>query len=199
MKTKKMQIITGHKAISQAIAGFKHKARSIQADMHFLAVSTANHTLTTGDSTLMVRLLEAMPKSTRANKLLFWMEKTTGYKYIAVDDNGKKLDKPVFKKEQNWDDVQKELSLQEGIATPFWKMKQKVDEDVSPQQAMQKIEQIIIAQLAKAMESGNIIDLDKLRDKAAKKANVIRFNGTGVQFYLDHGTTKPELSKVQAQ
>lgn len=178
------------KLINNAIKQWNQKARTVQADLHRLACSTLNHYFMYGDTTLMSRLIEAMPKSQRAQKLNFWMCEHGGIEY----------DVNVFKKREQYSAIERELKLQQAIANPFWTMKQHINEDETFNYASWEAK--AVAAIAKLIEhSDNVFDINGLVNKAKVKAgkrDAVRFDGTKVQFYIDHGMVQTPIFVNQA-
>lgn len=151
---KSLPLILGSKDIEKATIEYKCQARSLQSNLHRIAASALNHYFEHGDHTLCSRLIEAMPKSQRAKKLTHWFCVNGGLEF----ENNK------FVKRQKYDILERELKLQAAIATPFWKMKDKIDEDAS--YSFEGLNNRIIGMIKSAQKRasshGDVLDLDAI-------------------------------------
>ncbi len=154
--TKQIQLILKANDIDKAITSFKHSAHSLQADLHRIASSALSHYFKHGNNTLCTKLIKAMPKSQRTNKLTHWFCVNGGLEFN--NESGK------FEKRNDYDELQRELKLQAAIATPFWKMKDKISEDVDYN--FDNINKSIVAFLkakqALAKQHGDVLDITEL-------------------------------------
>ena len=67
-------IIVGEKAIKSAITSIKTRGTRLDSDIQNAALAVINHVELHGDVTLVNTLIAAMPKGSRINALLAWLE-----------------------------------------------------------------------------------------------------------------------------
>ena len=101
--------------VEKAIASIANRGAKLQADMHSAACASLNHAAMHNDPTLLNRLLNAMPKSSRRNSLMVWALK---FGNVALNaDKATKGERPlVYLKGQPAD-------ITSAVDTPFWEMK----------------------------------------------------------------------------
>lgn len=101
--------------VEKAIASIANRGQKLQADMHSAACASLNHAAMHNDPTLLNRLLNAMPKSSRRNSLIVWALK---FGNVAMnDDKATKGERPlVYLKGKTAD-------INGAVAMPFWELK----------------------------------------------------------------------------
>lgn len=109
-KAKAFVMYDGAKAIDTAIKSVATRGKKIDADIHKIAVSCLVHADKHGDVTLAQKLVQAMPKSGRANALKDWF---LAFGKFTYDSTSKSL---AYDK--------KAVTLtEEAISMPFWEFK----------------------------------------------------------------------------
>lgn len=99
-----------------AIKSIAGRGAKLQADIHACAVSALAHFAQHGDTTLLNRLVCALPKSSRTNALVAWM---LHFGQLALnDDKSTRNLSPLVK-----DSVVKAFDLQAATDAPFWSFK----------------------------------------------------------------------------
>lgn len=102
-------------ACDKAITSIKNRGVKLDKDIHDAACSCLNALIKHGDTTLMNRLLLAMPKSGRKNALAAWMLNFGNV--LLNDDKATKAERPLVY------DKAGEHDIDGAIATPFWEFK----------------------------------------------------------------------------
>lgn len=99
-----------------AIKSIAGRGAKLQADIHACAVSALDHFQRHGDSTLMNRLVLALPKSSRTNALIAW---ALHFGQFALnDDKATRGAQPLVKSP-----IAKPLDLAACMEQPFWSFK----------------------------------------------------------------------------
>lgn len=99
-----------------AIKSITTRGAKLQADIHTCAVSALAHFAQHGDSTLLNRLIVALPKSARTNALVAWALHFG--QLVQNDDKSTRVAQPVVKSS-----VPKAFDLEACQVTPFWAFK----------------------------------------------------------------------------
>lgn len=107
------KIITDSAALSRTIASIAKAGKKLDSAIHAAAVSCLYHMREHGDSTLYVRLTDAMPKGSRVKALHFWAEHHAPMK-VTTDKNG------ATKVTLGKDRVPEDFAIDAADATPFW-------------------------------------------------------------------------------
>lgn len=100
----------------KAITSIKTRGAKLQSDIHQAACSALDHLNQHGDTSLINRLIVALPASARRNALAKWA--MTFGKLALNDDKSTKQDQPlVYLKEKA------ATPIADAIATPYWALK----------------------------------------------------------------------------
>lgn len=105
-----MKIIDKAAEVTKLIESIEGRGKKLDADIHRCAVSCLHHADKHGDVTLMQKLIEAMPKSSRRNAVIAW---AIEYGRFASDEKGKNV---VYSKEATTD-------IEQAIAVTPWDFK----------------------------------------------------------------------------
>lgn len=101
-------------AVDKLIKSIAQRGTKLDADLHTAACCALNHVAMHNDPTLLNRLVQAVPKSGRANAIIVWALK---FGNVALNDGKTKDTMPlVFNKEQPHD-------IPAAVATPFWEFR----------------------------------------------------------------------------
>lgn len=103
-------------ACDKSIKSIATRGAKLDADIHLTAVSVLSHFAQHGDTTLINRLVIAMPKSGRKNALVAW---ALHHGQLAQNDDKKTREAQPLVKAKD----EKAFDLEAASATPFWTFK----------------------------------------------------------------------------
>jgi hypothetical protein len=106
-------IITDSEQLSATITRIGTAGRKLDKAIHAAAVSCLYHIMKDGQTTLYVKLADAMPKGSRVKALHFWASHHAPMT-VSTDKNGKTT--VTLKKGRTAED----FNLEGAEATPFW-------------------------------------------------------------------------------
>ena len=110
---KKQFVIRNKEETLKAIGSIQGRANKLQEDIHQAAVSCIDHLNKHGDTSLINRLVLAMPKSQRKNALIKW---AIAFGKLAMnDDKATHKEMPLV-----YDKAKPVLELELAIAKPYW-------------------------------------------------------------------------------
>lgn len=109
-----VKVITDAAAINTAITSIGKRGKTLDRDMHTVAVSCLIHADKHGDITLANRLIEVMPKTARTNALKDWF---LAFGKFSYDADNKCF---AFNKTAT-------TQTKAAMATPFWEFKPEAD------------------------------------------------------------------------
>lgn len=104
------EIIKDARVLSRKIGSIRTRGKKLDADIHLSAVSCLYHASLCGDTTLLSRLCQAMPRGARVKALCTWVE---AFAPIKIDRKTLKA-----KVRKGW--TAEEFKIGEADATPFW-------------------------------------------------------------------------------
>jgi hypothetical protein len=160
------------KQIETQIKTVKTNGTKIDALIHETAVQCLAHAEAHGDVRLATRLIEAMPKSGRAEALKFWFSEFGPLVWVSQKETGKQ-----FKMDQS--DTKIPFNIEGAIETPFWDL---VPEPVVSKMSLEKLKKTIKQAL----------------DKAAKKAETGEVDGDAFELLEYVHTVQAELFSAEA-
>lgn len=100
--------------VGKLIDSIKTRGTKLDTDLHSAACCALNHVALHNDPTLLNRLVQAVPKSGRANAIVIWALK---FGNVALNDQKNKDTMPlVYAKEQPHD-------IPAAVAMPFWEFR----------------------------------------------------------------------------
>lgn len=137
---------TTKSAILKRISSIRTRGARIDRDIHETGVDCMIHARDHGDVSLMTKLAEAMPKSSRRKALVAWVIAHAPLKYNQNEEKFN-LNKKRAKEEGAW-------QVEEAAAVPFW------DYTVEPNPVQYDLDKAInslVRGLAKAHEQGNLL------------------------------------------
>lgn len=102
-------------ACDKAITSIKNRGAKLDADIHTVACSCLNNLLQHNNTTMLNRLLLAMPKSGRKNALAAWALHFGNV--VLNDDKATKADQPLRFMQHGKTDIAA------AVAEPFWEFK----------------------------------------------------------------------------
>lgn len=107
-------VITDAAKLAESVDSVARKGKSLDTLIHKTGVSCMYHAQQHGDVTLLEKLVEAMPKSSRRKALITWAEDNMPLDGKVVD--GKNGVSITLKKGR----TDADFTLTEAAATPFW-------------------------------------------------------------------------------
>jgi hypothetical protein len=150
----KVKLITGTAAIDKAIASIKNRGAKLDNDIQLAGLSVLAHTAEHGDTGVMDRLVQAMPKSARKLALVEWM---------LAYGRARKLDPKVKEEAQAIKegrvfkfDKERKLDLTGAVEKPWYQFKP----EAAPSTAFdaQAAVASVLARLQKAAREGMSIE-----------------------------------------
>lgn len=102
--------------LATRITALRGNAKNVQDEIHTLAVSCLGHVRDHGNTTLMVSLLNALPKGVRCEALAVWVGEFSGKKLTL------KLVKGVYSAKLDKARVPEDFRLEDADATPFYEL-----------------------------------------------------------------------------
>lgn len=111
---KPLELIASKADMEKAIASIQNRGLKLTQDIHLCAVSVLAHLAAHGDTTLVNRLLLAMPKSTRSKALRDWFLRF-GKLTLNTDKESAKTMPLIYNKEGAND-------VKGAEAMPFWEL-----------------------------------------------------------------------------
>lgn len=137
-----LELIKDSKKLVTAIKSIANRGKKLDADIHLCAVSCLYHAQEHGDTTLMTRLVDAMPKSGRRKALIHWAVEHGKLAYSEKEQTFK-LDKG---KSKSW-------KLAAAESTPFWEFTvEKAPQDVT----LEGLIKMVHNKIVKAKEDGRL-------------------------------------------
>ncbi len=150
----KIELIKGTAAIDKAIASIKNRGAKLDADIQKAGLSVLAHTAEHGDTGVMDRLVNAMPKSARKLALVEWM---LAYGRARKLDPKNKEEAQAIKEGRVFKfDKERTLDLDGAIEKPWHEFKPEAE--VSTAFDAQAAVASVIARLKKAQSSGLSIE-----------------------------------------
>lgn len=137
---------TTKSAILKRISSIRTRGARIDRDIHETGVDCMIHARDHGDVTLMTKLAEAMPKSSRRKALVAWVIAHAPLKYNQNEEKFT-LNKKRAKEEGAW-------LVEEAATVPFWDFTQ---EKAPVQYDLDKAINSFIRGLVKAHEQDNLM------------------------------------------
>ena len=154
-----MELFTKVEELESAIESIARRGKKLDSDIHQALCSAVWHRLENNDNTLIGRVIDAMPRGSRANAAIKWAEAFGGVTY-----NGKDNQKRIKFKNS---DVN--TSLEDAIATPFWELKNVNEgEEYSHDLELKAVLAILERRMKKAVEAG-----DELLSKRLEQAKEV--------------------------
>lgn len=137
---------TTKSAILKRINSIRTRGARIDRDIHETGVDCMIHARDHGDVTLLTRLSEAMPKSSRRKAMVAWVIAHAPLKYNTNEEKFT-LNKKRAKEDGAW-------QIEEAAATPFWEFTQ---EKAPVQYDLDKAINGLVRGLLRAHEQGNLL------------------------------------------
>lgn len=163
-------IMLDHAAVVGRINAFAKTAKEMDQEVHTLAVQTLLHASGkgSGDTSLAVMLLNAMPKSGRPEALRKWFSTFSPMFFVVDTETGEtmkaKLRKASDKQYRNWD-------VPKANSTPFWKLNPEVQAPLTLKQLV-----AMATGVAKRLEAAETETDDKpARGYIGDKAKALAF------------------------
>ena len=157
-----MELIKDAKKLGTAINSIKTRGSKLDSDIHTAAVSCLYHAEQYGDTTLMTRLLEAMPKSGRAKALVKWAE---DFSLLAFNKEEKRF-KLTSSKTKEW-------NIEGANETPFWEYT--VEKEVGDL-TIDALVKMVVSKVQKASDNGKLKEgftIQGLKTKLSKSLNEV--------------------------
>ena len=154
-----MQIIKGKAAIEKAIAPIASRGKKLDEDIHKAGVACLAHASEHGDTTLLDKLVNAMPRGSRKLALVEWA--LAFGQVVVLDKKTAKDTGRVFGLDRG-----KKLDLDEAIAQPWMDFRPEAD----PATAFdaQAAVQSVLRKLANARQAGLTVENQALALKDAR-------------------------------
>ena len=122
-----MKLMTETSVITKAIESIANRGKKLDSDIHKAACSILSHLVEHRDSTLVTRLVAAMPKSSRRKALIDWYERL-----VPMTVNYQTGKAELAKEKSNeWREfvAKADEIVKAAIAKPFWEKEEKGEKD----------------------------------------------------------------------
>lgn len=119
------KLYEGVAALDQQFEVMHKRGNSLQSKAHIIALSVLNHVGLHGDTTVVLRCINAMPEMTRTNGLRNWFEQFGPIKFVTHGEGKNAVETVVYVKG-------KSAMLNKAHAKPFWKFSSKEGQPYEP-------------------------------------------------------------------
>ena len=120
-----MKLLTDVKSINAAIASIERRGKILDHDIHVAGVSCLKHAAEHGDTTLLDKLVNAMPKGSRKSAFCEW---ALAFGNVRMLDRSNEADKDAIAKDRLFaKDKSKEYNEVEAIAKKWYDFKPEPD------------------------------------------------------------------------
>lgn len=120
-----MKLLTTTTEINKAIESIERRGKQLDTDIHVAGVSVLKHVAEHGDTTLLDKLVSAMPKGSRKSAFCEW---ALAYGNVRMLDRANDADKPAIDQGRLFaKDKTKEFNEVEAIANKWYDFKPEPD------------------------------------------------------------------------